>query len=250
MVLRHKGRVWLLIMVAVLGAQFILSWPAAAGSTVILGQSGLEKVFMNMLPTGSRTKSYLPGIERRLSHFKARPAVVKVLSGPLAYRLLSKNGNDTSLRQEMEVAIMAADGEEVRVSMSADVELWGDVVCAARNLSRNTILRAADLDTMRRNITMLGPDVITDPAQAAGLQLKTAMRPGSVFFKRLLKRPMIVKRGDMVTIVVHSGPLMVRAAGRIDMAGALGDMVMVKNLMSRKKIYARIVNAHEVEAVY
>ncbi len=250
MTLRYKGRVWLLIMAVVVGVQFAAARPVSARPMVTLGQSGLKKVFINMLPAGSRTKSYLPGIERRLSHFKTRPAVVKVLSGPLTYRLLARNGNDTGLRQEMEVAVMAGNGEEVRVSMSADVELWGDVVCAARNLSRNTILRADDLDTIQRNITMLGPDVITDPAQAAGLQLKTTMRPGAVFFKRLLKRPMIVKRGDMVTIVVHSGPLMVRAAGRVDMAGALGDMIMVKNMMSRKKIYARIVSAHEVEAVF
>ncbi len=249
MELRNTGGVRLLIVAAMVAAQFVICRPTSARS-ITLGQGDLEKVFMNMLPSGSRTKSYLPGIERRLSHFKARPAVVKVLTGPLTYRLLSRNGNDMGLRQVMEVAVMAANGEEVRVRMSADVELWGDVVCAARNLSRNTILRAGDLDTIQRNITMLGPDVIIDPAQAAGLQLKTTMRPGAVLFKRLLKRPIIVKRGDMVTIVVHSGPLVVRAAGRVDTAGALGDMVMVKNLMSRKKIYARIVNAHEVEAVF
>jgi flagella basal body P-ring formation protein FlgA len=58
----------------------------------------------------------------------------------------------------------------------------------------------------------------------------------------MLVRAPIVKRGDMVTILAESGGLRVSVPGKILEKGYKGQLVQVQNTMSRKKIYAKVIN--------
>jgi flagella basal body P-ring formation protein FlgA len=130
--------------------------------------------------------------------------------------------------------------------MSGDIHLFGDVVCAAQALQRRQIIHPDDLITIRRDISMLGPDFINSTELAVGTELKTTLRPGAILYRRFLKKPNLVKRGDVVSILAQTDQLDIRVPGRIESDGALGEIIRVKNLMSRKEVYARVVNAEEV----
>lgn len=137
--------------------------------------------------------------------------------------------------------------EQARVKLTGDIHLFGDVVCMARGLTRHAILTPDDIEIVHRNITMLGNDFISDPRQVIGRELKTSLQPGAILYSRLLKNPTVVKRGDLVSILAKSGPLTVRTAGQVKTPGAQGDVVRVKNLMSRREVYARVISPNEVQ---
>jgi flagella basal body P-ring formation protein FlgA len=137
-----------------------------------------------------------------------------------------------------------------KVKMSGTVQLYGSVLSAARTLKRGTILSRQDLTQSRRNITQLGPDLAREPAMVVGKQLKTTLTPGSIIFTSLLKAPQIIKRGDLVTILAKSGQIRVSVTGKARGAGALGDVIKVKNMMSRREINARIINENEVQVEF
>jgi len=59
----------------------------------------------------------------------------------------------------------------------------------------------------------------------------------------MLERSPILKKGDMVTIVAESDDLKVTVPGRVLEKGYLGELIEIQNVMSRKKIYARVVNS-------
>jgi flagella basal body P-ring formation protein FlgA len=56
----------------------------------------------------------------------------------------------------------------------------------------------------------------------------------------------IVDKGDIVTIIAESGDIKVTAPGKVLMKGYAGELVKVQNLMSKKEIYAKIVNGSMV----
>ena len=63
----------------------------------------------------------------------------------------------------------------------------------------------------------------------------------------MVERPPAVNRGDMVTILAESGGLRVTVPGRTLEKGHLGESIRVQNVMSQKKIYARVVNSNIVK---
>ena len=58
----------------------------------------------------------------------------------------------------------------------------------------------------------------------------------------MLERPPIVERGDMVMILAESGGLRVTVPGKILEKGYRGQLVQVQNTMSRKNIYAKVID--------
>ena len=54
----------------------------------------------------------------------------------------------------------------------------------------------------------------------------------------------------MVTILADSGQIHVSVPGKARSAGALGDIIKVKNMLSRREIYAKIINQDEVQVEF
>jgi len=57
----------------------------------------------------------------------------------------------------------------------------------------------------------------------------------------------LVEVGDLVTMVVTSGPVTVTATGKVLQKGALGDIVAVENVSTRAKVYGVVLNSDLVK---
>jgi flagella basal body P-ring formation protein FlgA len=62
----------------------------------------------------------------------------------------------------------------------------------------------------------------------------------------MLEQCPVVTKGDMVTIVAESDDLRVTVPGRVLEKGYLDELIMIQNVMSGKKIYARVLNSSTV----
>ncbi len=185
--------------------------------------------------------------EIQVTNFASHPANITVPQGKIVYRPVSIP-RFVSPGKKFISAVVTVNGSEYgRVKMHGDVHFWGRVVCLSRSVKRNTILGRDDIETDFREISMLGDDVIRNPARAVGKKLKKSLRPGSVLHSSYLRTPSLVKRGDLVTIVAQNGTLQVSAPGEVRNEGGLGEMVKVKNLMSRRLLQARVVDKGRVE---
>lgn len=182
-----------------------------------------------------------------IDNFSCTPCPLQVLSGVVEYVISSQTGGAKLGRTTITTEVLVDGVSQGRVKMSGDLHLYGEVVSAAQSLQRHTILAPDHLVTTRRDLTMLGPDLVTSVDLAIGSELKTTLRPGAVLYKRFIKRPTLVKRGDVVSILAQTNQLTVRVPGRVESPGAKDDLVRVKNLMSRKEIYARVITSEEVQ---
>ncbi len=234
----------LYVMVFFFIACLQISAIAATGTSKTLSTNDLKTVFSQLIDQNPQSTQSL---DREIINFSSRPESIKLPPGKISYQIISKTKSKVTGHQIVWLQILVDGREQAKVKLSGDIQLFGDVVCLSRALKRHTIISPDDLEVMRYNISMLGTDFISDPALATGHELKATLQPGAILYGRLLKNPTMVKRGALVSILARSGSLEIKAAGQIRTAGALGDIVQVKNLMSRKEIYARVISPSEVQ---
>jgi flagella basal body P-ring formation protein FlgA len=230
---------------AVFLVSLLLALPAAATDhpAKILGEQELAAVFRKIVLAHT---SFSPE-NLEIANFTSKPASLAIPPGAMRYRLINQVEGEHLGRKTLRVAILVAGKEYGPITMWADLRLFRKVACAARALARAHLLSDADIDTVRRDITFLGPGVVTDPAAAIGKKLKISVGPGKVLYTRYLEEPPLVKRGDLVTILARSDRIEVKAPGQARNAGAEGDLIRVKNLMSRQIIRAKVEKPGVVE---
>lgn len=235
-----------LVLLLLLAAGGTLPAQADSQSVRVLARADLKGIFEEIV----FENAIWPQQDLNIKGFSSQPATLTVPAGRLGHRLLNQAHSDHLGKKSLSVAILVDGKEFGKVKMSGDLQLYGEVVCTTRRISRHTVLGPDDLKVMRRNITMLDGNIVSSVEEAVGKRLTTSLRPGSVIHKHLIENPPMVKRGDMVTIVARSDRLQVTAPGEVRNAGAFGDLVRVKNLMSRREVYARVIDPGTVETEF
>jgi len=145
------------------------------------------------------------------------------------------------------VALCSINGVvKSQVKLSGWVDIFESVVCTGRNLKKREIIEKDDLYVARKNISHLSPNIVTDMSRALGFMAKHNTKEDTCLEEWMLERCPVVTKGDMVTIVAESDDLKVTVLGRVLEKGYLGELIKIQNVMSRKKIYARVVNSSTV----
>jgi len=145
------------------------------------------------------------------------------------------------------VAVISVNGNAInKVVLSGWVDVFEPVLCAARNLKRGEILKTDDVYLTRKNISHIKPNFLTAISKAIGLTLKHNVKADASIKEWMLKRTPIVDKGDLVTILAESAGLKLTAPGRVLVKGFEGELVKVKNLMSKRDIYAKVVDSATV----
>jgi len=145
------------------------------------------------------------------------------------------------------IAVISVGGVvKNKVKLSGWVDVFESVVYASRNLKRGETMQADDVYLARKNVSHISADYLTDISSVTGLMAKHSIKADSCIKAWMLKKSPIVSRGDLVTIIAESSGLRLTVPGRVLMKGFTGDIVKVQNLMSKKDIYAKVVNTTTV----
>ena len=189
-------------------------------------------------------------IERRLGKKASDVAVSRlkimgdgpVPAGKVTFQLFQKEQRKLEGQLNL-TALIYVDGVETKkVRLTGWVDVFDSVVCVSRNMKRGEILQEDDLYVSRKNISYLPSNILTGKEKAIGLALKHQIKEDTPLKEWMLERPPIVERGDMVMILAESGGLRVTVPGKILEKGYRGQLVQVQNTMSRKNIYAKVID--------
>ncbi|UQZ89707.1 flagella basal body P-ring formation protein FlgA [Deltaproteobacteria bacterium Smac51] len=144
----------------------------------------------------------------------------------------------------------SVDGRETaRARVTAQVDLSILAVVAARPMSRGHVLNEDDVSLSMAPYAQ-AKGALTDPAMVVGNALKANLNAGDPIRDRNLTKSLMVRRGDMVTILAQQGGLKVSASGQARQDGSLGDTISVTNLNSKKNIAGRVIGPNMVEIVF
>lgn len=125
--------------------------------------------------------------------------------------------------------------------VQAAVRMMDQVVVAARPLPRGTVLQAGDLEVAERDVSRLTTGYVSDIKNILGKSLKRRVRAGMALAPRLVAAPVVIHRGDRVSIKAAASSLEVRVEGVALEDGAKGASIRVRNLSSKREIGARVV---------
>ncbi len=133
------------------------------------------------------------------------------------------------------------------VFVPGQVRLYREVVVLSRPLKRDSILSAADLSLLEREVGLLGQGYLTDVEQARGRKLTRSLNADQVVSSTHLQLAEAVRKGDQVVISARSGNIQVRMPGEALSNGVLGEQIQVRNQGSQRVIKARITGPGQVE---
>ncbi len=179
------------------------------------------------------------------SHFSAPGSRIEVSSVPLNARLaltpctlplqarLAPNATTTP---RVLVNVSCPQGEGWKARVTVKLQVFRNVLVAARPLQRGDGLGAADVRSAEHDITRLGYGYVEDIKQVAGRSLSRALAAGSVLTPAALGGRRMVRAGDHVQMIARIDGIEVRAAGIALGSGDNGARLRVRNGSSGKII--------------
>jgi len=209
----------------------------------LLDEHWFKELFLSFV----EHQAAIPDADLVVENFQVRPVVMNIPEGKITYRVVNAFRPVSSGHQSIVVSIAVDSQETGQARIDGDICQYRQVVCLTNRLSRHTILTGDDVVLLRKNIGLLGENSFGSVDDVIGKRLTTSQREGGVLYASILEDPPLVERNDMVTIVVHGQSFRITVPGQVRSAGARGEVVKVKNLMSRKVIYAKVVSGDSVE---
>lgn len=171
---------------------------------------------------------------------------VPLPAGKISFRQYQKGKRRLEGHVSLIVVVKINGVVKNKVKLSGWVDIFQPVVCASRDLKRGERIRKDDLYLVKRNISHLSSKILTDMNTIIGLMAKHNVKADTSLKEWMFEKYPIVDKGDFVTILAESGDLKVTAPGKVLMKGYAGDLVKVQNLMSKKEIYAKVINGSMV----
>ncbi len=115
------------------------------------------------------------------------------------------------------------------------------VVMAGRVITRGEVITADALVMKRYNVGNLHGEPLLSREEATGLIAKRTLRPGKPILRAQLEQPLLVKRGEAVTIISQTGDIRAQTAGVALKDGRLQQNIKVQNSSSERVIDAIVV---------
>jgi flagella basal body P-ring formation protein FlgA len=155
-------------------------------------------------------------------------------------------------RQRFVVSFTTADGP-IEIPVYADVSFTAArVVVAVRPIERgeqitaeHVELRTMDaVDGTRGRRAALG-----SLNKVVGMEARQALKPGDIVLADQVQAPLLVKRGEVITVTSQGSGIRVRTTARAAKDGAQGEVVQVESLETRDRFDVRVIGPREAAVV-
>ncbi|HEY7116608.1 MAG TPA: flagellar basal body P-ring formation chaperone FlgA [Tepidisphaeraceae bacterium] len=127
-----------------------------------------------------------------------------------------------------EVSIVA-DGQSQKASVTANVRAWQNQLVVNKPLGYRQVIRADDLIDRRTLVDSLSDDPLVTREQVVGEMAGRDLKSGTVLTARLIEPTILVKSGQLVSIVLTQGAIQAKSVARAMEQGTFGQSIRVKN---------------------
>ncbi len=183
---------------------------------------------------------------------------VEVRVGNLDSRLrLSKCSQDLNLNLKdnsktggnINVQVSCSSGSAWTILVTGQVKVYRSVAVAGRNLQRGDLVSATDLSSEIKDVSDLRIGFALTPETIIGKEIKFAVNKGETFRNSALDTPLVIKRGDTVSMESSAGGISVKTSATAVSDGRIGQQIRVKNNQSARIINAKVVEAGKVQSI-
>lgn len=86
--------------------------------------------------------------------------------------------------------------------------------------------------------------------EIVGKALKRDVAAGTILAYSMLEAPLVIQKGEIVNIIAENQRLVVRTRGKAMETGRVGDSIRVKNTLSEKEIFGKVVDDNTVSVKF
>lgn len=210
------------------------SRPVPAEEMTALVRAGLAEALGADADRLDVTFDHLPTAE------EADPAAAR----PVALATLNRTPGN---RFEAVVAVDRGHGDILRIRLAGAAVEMADILTATRPVERGESIGSNDVAVIRVPARGAGASNSPAPADVIGLVARHPLRPGTPLTDADFGPPLLVKRGDTVTLVYRTASLTLSISGRALADGVQGSTVPVVNLRSDRIIQTSVTGPGVVE---
>ncbi|HEX6962899.1 MAG TPA: flagellar basal body P-ring formation chaperone FlgA [Lacipirellula sp.] len=117
---------------------------------------------------------------------------------------------------------------------------------ATRSIERGELIRRADVE-LRLHTGALPRQAIFDLESLVGKEAVQGIRPDSLVLNNQVRSPLLVRRGDRVSVRVRARGIAIRTFAVAQQDGSLGELVSVQNADTKEKYTAVVSGLRELE---
>jgi flagella basal body P-ring formation protein FlgA len=227
---RHLSRFVLLIV----NMALITTIPLAAATDLQTAEV-LHQTVLTFLKQQTAQQSEQE-VEIHIGHLDRRLRLTECAVPPAAF--LSPGAK---LQGKLSVGVRCNDQKPWTVYIPAQIKNFATIVVAAHPLPRGKEISNSDLMMARQDLGQVRGGYYTKSENIIGNILTRSMSTGQAFTAKNVKPPLLMHRGDDVTILASIGGLQVRVKGQALNDAALGEHVSVRNKQSKRIVQGTAV---------
>lgn len=148
--------------------------------------------------------------------------------------------------QRFEVTAQTAE-TATRFEVLAEITAGKSVVTVTRPIGRGDLITAADVQLVPGQSTEVEAAAFHSIDEVVGKEARQAISAGRPINRDAIRSPVVVRRGEVVTVYARSAGIRVRTVARAREEGSIDDLITVEAMDTRKAFFARVCGVQEVE---
>lgn len=134
-------------------------------------------------------------------------------------------------------------GNEDRMTLAGTAYAVISVPALVTDMATGDMVSASSLGTIEVPASRATSNMITAPDLIVGQVARRPVRANAALFPMDFAKPVVVKKGDTITIIAEMPGIRLSAQGKALSSGGKGDVITFINTSSRRPVDARIVDA-------
>ena len=140
-----------------------------------------------------------------------------------------------------------ADGKSVASTvLQGKYYVLADVPVPARNINKGEVIKADMLKDIKVRMNRIKQQNITDASLLVGSEAKRSLREGKLINDNDIGKVMLIKKGDIVRSVYRTAKMQISAKVEALEDGGQGDKIEVRNVNSKRVIFAEVADGNTV----
>ena len=178
------------------------------------------------------------------------PAPVGLPIGPFTTQVTPMQANSAAGTTRLLVEFLQNQQVVGSATVTAHLAMLEEVWLARRAIASGEVIAAGDVIAERRDVGALPRGVVTRAEDAVGKAARVGIPVLAPLRHDQLQQPTVVRRGDVVTLIVESSGLRITTRGEVREDAPHDAQVRVWNIASRKEIVGRVVDAGTVSVAF
>jgi len=115
--------------------------------------------------------------------------------------------------KHLSVKVICSTGSRWTIYVPVSIDIFDSVAVSTRNLQRGEKVRQSDFVMKRTNTSSIGQNFVDDERSVLGMVISRPIRSGSVIKAQDVKEPLVIVKGDTITLLANQGALRVSSEG-------------------------------------